>query len=111
MKNFIVDVDGTLCEELGGVYTYATVPPRIEMINKVNQLYDSGSKIVLFTARGMRTYSGDIEQINLHVRPVLIKWLGEHDVKYHELIMGKPWASDCYYVDDRALHPEEFLKL
>ena len=111
MKNFIVDVDGTLCEELGGVYTYATVPPRIEMINKVNQLYDSGSKIVLFTARGMRTCAGDLEQINLHVRPVLIKWLGEHNVKYHELIMGKPWAKDCYYVDDRALHPEEFLKL
>jgi len=108
-KNFVVDIDGTLCDTIFGV-SYEDRPPIQEMIDKVNELYYNGSRIILLTARGMRTYSGNIDEINLHVRPVLEAWLNKNGVKYHELVMGKPWLENVYYVDDRAMLLSEFLK-
>jgi capsule biosynthesis phosphatase len=110
MNNYVIDVDGTICEELGESYTYMTVPAKVDLIKKINELYDAGSKITLFTARGMRTFSGDIEKINGSVRPILVDWLQRNGVKYTELVMGKPWHPNVYYIDDRNLTPQEFLE-
>lgn len=110
MNNYVIDVDGTICEELGDRYTYMTVPPKPAMIKKINDLYESGSRIILFTARGMRTLDGDLTKINQNVRPILEDWLATHHVKYHELVMGKPWMTNVYYVDDRNLSLDQFLE-
>ena len=41
------------------------------------------------------------------MKPPLEKWLYFNDVKYHELIMGKP-AGD-YYIDDKNLSIDQFV--
>lgn len=42
----------------------------------------------------------------------LFAWLDRHRIPYDEIHFGKPWASRIgFYVDDRAIRPDEFLRL
>jgi len=90
LKRIVVDIDGTICLTLNDDFENAT--PYLKRIEKVNELYDEGYTIVFFTARG--SYTG------LDWRELTLKQLKEWGVKYHELIMGKPYAE--MYIDDRA---------
>jgi capsule biosynthesis phosphatase len=106
----VVDIDGTLCPIKSGAASYAELPGEAEMIARLRALSDEGWRIVLQTSRGMRTYSGNVGEINRHVLPVLLDWLHRRDVPFHEIHTGKPWAgSNGYYVDDRAVRPREFV--
>lgn len=109
-RTFVFDVDGTISSIKTADESYSGVKPFQDMIDSINHLYDRGNKIILFTARGMRTYNNDLELINKHVKPVLEEWLNRHNVQYHELIMGKPWGPNVTYVDDRGFQPEDFLE-
>lgn len=101
---FIVDIDGTLCENTDGK-NYVDPSPRKNIIAQVNRLYDSGAEVIIFTARGMNTYSGNVYEIEKNLRYITENWLHSNGVKYNKLIFGKP-AGD-FYVDDKALLPEE----
>jgi capsule biosynthesis phosphatase len=60
----------------------------------------------------MRTYEGNVGKINIHTLPVITKWLTEHDVPFDEILVGKPWCgNEGFYVDDKALRPDEFTRL
>ena len=60
----------------------------------------------------MRTFDGNLGKINRHTLPIVLNWLNEHSVPYDEIYMGKPWCGmDGFYVDDRAIRPEEFVNL
>jgi capsule biosynthesis phosphatase len=107
---FVVDVDGTLCEIKSNEMEYAEAIPKQDVIDKVNALFNAGHTIVLFSARGMRTYEGDMHYINKNVRPVMEAWLHKHNVYYHDLILGKPWGPNVRYVDDAALYINDFLE-
>ncbi len=105
-KTYIVDLDGTLCsQESFGSYQNAL--PYQTMIRGVNKLFQEGNKIVIFTARGMDTFSGDVEKIEKELKQLTITWLQENGVCYTTLKFGKP-AGD-YYIDDKYLMFEEFL--
>ena len=94
---FSIDLDGTLTNSPGIRYTeYYSAEPNYELIAKVNKLYDEGHRIIIFTAR----HTSD--------RIVSTKWLEDHKVKYHELILGKPLAD--YYIDDRNVSIEQFME-
>jgi len=110
-KTFIMDVDGTLCNaplQEDGTFDYQNATPIAAVINRVNELYDAGHRIVLSTARGMRTHNGDVKKVNKYVRPTLEKWLADNGVQYHELRMGKAWGSNPIYVDNRNLSMKSF---
>lgn len=83
---------------------YENFEPIPEMIEKVNELYDLGFEITLFTARGM-TSCGP-EKISTEIIPGMIKNLEKNGVKYHNLITHKP--SYDLMVDDKALSPKDF---
>jgi len=109
IDTLVVDVDGTLCYiEPDG--NYSTVKPIQNVIDKVNECFNSGKYIILFTARGMRTFKGNVHEIDKHHRPILTKWLIDNGVKYHELHFGKPWNRRTAYLDDNALTIEMFLE-
>lgn len=108
---FVVDIDGTLCELCPSGSDYAAAVPRTAVIAAVNAAFNSGKRIVLFTARGMRSFNGDVSAIEDYHRPILVQWLAQHDVLYHELVFGKPWAGKTFYVDDHAMHIHEFLEV
>jgi capsule biosynthesis phosphatase len=110
-KVLVVDVDGTLCPIKPAGAGYEDLPVHAPMRDKLNALAADGWRIVLNSARGMRTYDGNGGEIAVNVLPVLHRWLRAHDVPFHELHMAKPWAGrNGFYVDDRAVRPREFLE-
>ena len=111
MKKIIVDIDNTLTRHVRGT-PYSDMPLNVAVRDKLRFYRDSGFQIVLYTARNMRTYQGNIGLINTHTAPVLLEWLAQNDVPYDEIIYGKPWCGlDGFYVDDKAIRPDEFENL
>lgn len=91
-KIFVFDIDGVIATARGDL-DYGQAGPNEKMIKIVNELYDLGNRIVLFTARGYVT--------KIDWRPITEKQMKEWGVKHHELHLGKPNAD--YYVDDKML--------
>tara|TARA_B100000131_G_C18121591_1_gene613106 strand:- start:4144 stop:4476 length:333 start_codon:yes stop_codon:yes gene_type:complete len=103
---FVIDIDDTI-SEWDWDRDYLNFVPKPDTINKINELYDNGHYIILFTARGMMSAKGNLDDINNRIRPPLEQWLINNNVKHHELIMGKP-AGD-YYIDDKNLTIDQFV--
>jgi len=103
--NYVFDIDGTLCTNTDGDYSKAE--PLTERIQKVNDLFDQGNRIILFTARGMGS-SGNNSEIakekwELFTKTQLETW----GVRYHLLFLGKP--SGDFYVDDKGIKDSDFF--
>ena len=110
MKRLIFDIDDTLCNTSNSDYTNAK--PILAMVEKLREYHSQGFTIVLNTSRNMRTYSGNIGEINKNTLPVIIDWLAQHNVPYDEIYVGKPWCGfEGFYIDDKAIRPKEFLDL
>lgn len=112
IKTFVVDIDDTFCKsprKADGNFDYSKGYPIQCVIDKINQLYNQGHQIILYTARGMRTFNGNIEKIEAKHRPLLTTWLEEHKVLYHKLIFGKPWYKDYFFIDDRGITINQFI--
>ena len=103
---FVIDIDDTI-SEWNDNRDYLNFVPKQKTIDKINQLYDVGHYIILFTARGMMSENKRIGYINKFIKPPLEQWLEKHNVKHHELIMGKP--SGDYYIDDKNLSIDQFI--
>ena len=97
-KVYCFDLDNTLCETEGT--DYKNSKPIKKHIDKVNQLCNEGYTIKIFTGRG--SVSGK-DWRNL-TEGQLKLW----EVKYHELIMGKP--NYDIFVDDKCINTKEFFK-
>jgi capsule biosynthesis phosphatase len=111
-NTYVIDIDDTISTIIhkgSGIAPYSQAKPITETISKLNKLFDEGHQIILFTARGMRTFDWDVEKIEQYHRPILNKWLKDNQVKYHELVFGKPWGPNVFYVDDRCLTVDTFL--
>jgi len=110
-RALVVDIDGTLCPVKPHDSRYEDLEPHFEMIERLQQWRADGYRIVLHTARNMRTYDGNLGLINKHTAPKLIEWLERWNIPFDELHFGKPWAGDDgFYIDDRAVRPDELLK-
>jgi D-beta-D-heptose 7-phosphate kinase/D-beta-D-heptose 1-phosphate adenosyltransferase len=96
--NYCFDIDDTLLKYHGD---YKLATPITERINRVNQLYDEGHKIILMTARGMSSgndYS-DLTKMQLLA----------FGIKYHELVMNKKPNADIF-IDDKGLNVSDWDK-
>lgn len=110
MAKLIVDLDGTLTK--ANTSDYKSVMPRMEVIEQLRNYKNNGFEIVIFTARNMRTFDGNVGKINIHTLPLITEWLNFHQVPYDEIIVGKPWCGHTgFYIDDRAVRPSEFASL
>lgn len=110
MKKLILDLDDTISYK--GSMSYTDAIPNTALVSKLEQYKNDGFHIVIFTARNMRTYEGNIGKINIHTLPTIIEWLDKHNVPYDEIIVGKPWCGhEGFYVDDRAVRPSEFCSM
>ena len=94
---YCFDIDGTLCNDTRGDYDKAT--PLVEVISRLNELYDAGHTIILYSARGATT---GVDWLKL-TEDQLKAW----NVKYHRLVMGKPGAD--VYIDDKCIHVSDFI--
>ena len=93
---YCFDIDGTICTNTDG--SYSDAGPFPDRIDHINRLFLEGHVIRMFTARGSTTGIDWRETTELQ--------LGEWGLKYHELILGKPFAH--IFVDDRAVHSESY---
>lgn len=108
----VVDIDGTLCDIKSCDQSYAELTPRLDIVAKLREYQSRGYRILLFTSRNMRTYNHNLGLINKHTAPVMFEWLDKWDIPYDEILFGKPWPRNKgFYIDDRAIRPDEFLKL
>ena len=53
---YVIDIDGTICKEVGEVIGRE---PYMDRIEKINKLYDEGHTIVFYTARGLKSGRGE----------------------------------------------------
>jgi len=108
----VIDVDGTLALGKEQGQSYADCPPNAEVVAKLREYREKGFYIVVFSARQMRTYQNNVGLLQANTLPVLLDWLQAHDVPYDEVHVGKPWCGfDGFYVDDKAIRPDEFTSL
>tara|TARA_X000000368_G_scaffold199442_1_gene157524 strand:- start:12204 stop:12500 length:297 start_codon:yes stop_codon:yes gene_type:complete len=94
---YCFDIDDTICKTEGQNYSESL--PIYNRIKIINKLYDEGNTIIFFTARGYVT--------KIDWRELTLNQLQEWNVKYHELILGKPHAD--IYVDDKAINDLDFF--
>jgi len=106
-KRIIVDFDDTIA--ITTTRDWDSAEPQWDVINKMNNLYDKGWEVWIVTARGQLSCKGDWVKADKKYRKIIETWLSKHSVKYHELHFEKYLAS--YYIDDKALLPEEFVDL
>jgi len=99
-KIFCFDIDGVISKTFKGDYKKSV--PIKKNITKINDFYNQGHIIKIFTARYMGRNKDN---------PILAKKKGfkftslqlkKWKLKYHKLIMGKP--SYDYFVDDKSFN-------
>ena len=94
---YVIDIDGTICEEVGKVIGR---PPYKDRIEKINKLYDEGHTIVYWTARGCRS---GIDHTEL-TKTQLLEW----GAKYHRVEVGNKPHFDMY-ICDKSYNSESFF--
>ncbi|MGK3111576.1 capsular biosynthesis protein [Candidatus Pantoea formicae] len=110
MKRIIFDLDDTITFTQDG--DYKNSEPNLPLISKLRDYKDMGFDIVISTSRNMRTYQGNVGKITANTLPIILEWLQRNDVPYDEIYVGKPWCgTEGFYVDDKAIRPDEFVKL
>jgi len=106
-KIIAFDLDDVLCEResgLGhlGVDKYDYCVPIQKNIDIVNSLYDDGHKIIIYTARGMTVFSGNVSDIYSNLYDKTFNHLNKWGIKFHQLVMGK--ISYDVLIDDKCLN-------
>ena len=110
MDTIVIDLDNTICSTNDGNYEESS--PDLDIINLLHEYKKNGFEIFIYTSRNMRTFDKSIGKINAFTLPTIIKWLRKHNVPYDEIHIGKPWCGENgFYVDDKAIRPDEFKKL
>lgn len=93
IKNYLIDVDGTICEDIPNeeperMVTAAVFPHAKETINK---WYDAGHIITFFTSRTEEH------------RKITEKWLKKRGFKYHTLLVCKPRGGNYHWIDNAPI--------
>lgn len=111
MKRLVIDLDDTLTVANSSL-PYADVSVRADVVARLRDYKANGFEVVIYTARNMRTYDGNLGKITVHTLPIITAWLNKHDVPFDEVWIGKPWCGQKgFYVDDKAIRPDEFTRL
>ena len=106
MKRIAFDLDGVIGTIVDGndkpEIRYPKAQPNKNMIKIVNNLYDKGNYIIVYTARGMNTYNGDASLVNEKLFELTKNQLESWGVKHHELVLGKIHYD--VLIDDKAIN-------
>lgn len=102
-KRFCFDLDNTLVTAPKIKGDYSTVEPIEEVINCVKKLKNAGHKIIIYTARRMKTHSGNIGSVFADIGSVTLETLDRFGIPFDEVYFGKPYAD--FYIDDLMINP------
>lgn len=106
-KRFVFDLDNTLVTFPTVQGDYTSVEPIVKTINYLRNLKKQGHYIIIYTARRMRTHSGNVGAIISEVGEITLNTLKQFDIPYDELFFGKPYGH--FYIDDLMINPKTDL--
>ena len=90
-----VDIDNTICKTPGKDYKNAV--PNHNRIERINNLYKSGHRIIYWTSR----------KSSSNIRELTEKQLNDWGCLYHSLEMTKPDFD--LFIDDNALNANDYF--
>jgi len=96
-----IDIDGVIAAFRKPDETYSDCRLIDGAKEKIEKLFSNGHYIMLFTARHMKTCNGNAALTVSKIGKITLDWLEKHQIPYHEIHFGKPWAD--VYIDDNAL--------
>lgn len=99
------DLDNTLVTYPVVDRDYSTVKPIVNNIKYLQFLKDLGCTIIIYTARRMKTHSGNVGPIMADVGKVTFETLSKFNIPYDEIYFGKPYAHA--YIDDLAINADD----
>lgn len=99
-KRICFDLDNTLVSFPIIRNDYTSVKPIQKNIDFLKYLKRFGNTIIIYTARRMKTHSGNIGKINADIGKITFETLDKFDIPYDEIYFGKPHAD--FYIDDLA---------
>ncbi len=99
-KIFCFDLDGVLCVTKKNNYKFSI--PKKKNIEVVNELFEMGFYIKIFTSRFMGRSHEDALIAKKKGYQFTKNQLKRWKVNYHELLFGKP--SFDIYIDDKSLN-------
>jgi len=95
------DLDGTLVSHPRIRGDYSTVDPIHENIEFLRMAKDRGAHIIIYTARRMKTYKGNVSMVIEDIGDITRETLLKFNIPHDELVFGKPYAH--FYIDDFAV--------
>lgn len=105
----VIDLDGVLCAIKQPGQIYSDVEPIPGAAARLREFRAAGHTVVIYTARNMATYEGNIGKVMKNVGLITLEWLENHGMEYDEIYFGKP--NGHIYIDDRAVHFQDWEKL
>jgi len=106
-KIIAFDLDDVLCRrdtDVGAIDKYLSCYPIQKMVDVCNECYDNGYKVVVYTARGMTSFNGDLHDVYDNLYELTKNQLSRWGVKYHKLVMGKLHYD--LLIDDKAINSQ-----
>ena len=109
LKTICFDIDNVICNTNSkGDYLKST--PIKKNIQIINEAYNKGFNIILYTARYMGRCKGNVKKVKKNIKPLTLLQLKKWGVKYHNIYFGKP--SFDLFIDDKSLFfKKEWSKL
>ena len=97
-KNFLIDIDGTVCEDIPNEEPDRMVTAEIfpGALDFVNGLYEGGHRVWFFTSR-----TDDLKEITEN-------WLNAHGFRYHGIIFGKPRGGNYHWIDNHKVTATQY---
>ena len=99
-KIICFDIDNTICMTPGKKYNQAK--PNFNSIKKINELYEKGFFIKIFTSRFMGRNNENVLKAKKQGFKMTSKQLKKWKLKYHKLLFGKP--SFDLFIDDKSIY-------
>jgi histidinol phosphatase-like enzyme len=98
-KTICFDIDNTICKTIQS--NYKESKPILKNIKCINELYNQGHTIKIFTARYMGRTNDNKREATKKARKITLNQLKKWKVKFHKIYFGKP--STDLYIDDKSL--------
>lgn len=98
IKNFLIDIDGTVCDDIPNEEPERMVTAKIYdgALETINNWFNQGHIITFFTSRTEEH------------RAVTEEWLNRHGFKYHGMLMGKPRGGNYHWIDNHIVRATRY---
>jgi hypothetical protein len=99
VKNYLIDIDGTICEDIPNEEPERMVDAAIypDALDTCNRWYEQGHIITFFTSR-----------TEAH-REVTEVWLNKHGFKYHGILFSKPRGGNYHWIDNHVVRSTRYV--